>query len=71
MSETGLDISTVESLLFALLSIDKSVTREKVTEWIESIENIADGRAIFEALGQAIRNGAPVASGDPTTPTKK
>lgn len=71
MAENGLDVDGLEGILFALLSIDKTVTQELVTEWVESIENINDARLLIDAIGKAITAGSPVASGDPTNPAKK
>lgn len=67
----GFDVERLEYFLFAMLSIDKMVTREDVTEWVESIESIADGKDVYKALGDAITRGIPRASADPTSPAKK
>ena len=71
MAENGLDVEGLEGILYALLAIDKRVTQEKVTEWVDEIENINDARRLIDAIGKAIMAGSPVASGDPTNPAKK
>ena len=70
MSETGLDVEGLESILFALLSIDKSITQEVVTDWIEEIEDLAEARKLVDGISRAIKAGSPVASEDPPTPAK-
>lgn len=62
------NVEVAVDMLYALLSIDKTVTREQVSEWAEDLESMFE---IILKIKDVITNHAPVASDDPTTPTGK
>lgn len=65
----GLDLELLVTIVYAGLSIDKTITKELVSDWLDEIPTMQDAIALVITVAESIRLASPVASGDPTIPT--
>lgn len=70
-SAGGLDLELLVTIVYAGLAIDKEITKERVSDWLDEIPTMQDAIALVITVATAIQLASPVASGDPTNPTGK